>query len=431
MATTLTDDDFKAIETYLAGKGVDFNNEVSAPESADKVPVVRGSEGKYITYQNLVDDLALYNTEDKTWKTILDLISSGKFSSVYPVGSTFYVPFTYNGTTYQYPFQVADGPRAITMPDGSVQERIPLLGLYLCPQPVQFSQYRAFLACPQGLSAGTYSVTFARAWSKLTSDMLTWSFTITKAVPSGGRIAGFRNFADGQSDTNIRVYDAEGKTVLETVTCSQGEAEGAISLGTMDYTKRNGNLASMQETFHGCNEYHISAKRQWMDSTKLKNEWWSAQDEWDCAPDSLVTYDGLLSCFDSEFVSILKTFQIKTAKSTALGAGTNDYDIDYVKCCLPSLEEMYIVSQAPAGIEGAYFPLCKEYVGKDSPNGWYSQNANTGLIRYDFIAKSAQWWHTRSANRDYSCYVWSVYAGGGVHYNGARYASRVLPLVYI
>lgn len=77
MATTLTDDDFKAIETYLAGKGVDFNNEVSAPESADKVPVVRGSEGKYITYQNLVDDLALYNTEDKTWKTILDLISSG------------------------------------------------------------------------------------------------------------------------------------------------------------------------------------------------------------------------------------------------------------------------------------------------------------------------------------------------------------------
>ena len=94
MATTLTDDDFKAIETYLAGKGVDFDNEVSAPESADKVPVVRGSEGKYITYQNLVDDLALgYFKEDTLivhhdavegveevghWETIREYESGGK-----------------------------------------------------------------------------------------------------------------------------------------------------------------------------------------------------------------------------------------------------------------------------------------------------------------------------------------------------------------
>ncbi len=425
MASTLTDDDYKAIETYLSGKGVDFNNEVSAPEKGDKVPVVRGSEGKYITYQNLVDDLALYNTEDRSWKTILDLISSGKFSSVYPYGSTFYVPFHYEGKTYQYPFQVAGGPRAITYPDGSTAERIPLLGLYLSPQAVQFSQYRAFCKCPSGLAAGTYNVTGASSGSLFTASQ-TYQFTLTKAVPANGRIAGFRN----GSDATIRVYDGEGKTVLETVTATAG-SEGT-SLGTMNETTRNGNLASMQEVFYGCNEFHISAKRQWMDSVKLKNEWWSAQDGWDCAPDQLATMDGFLSCFDSEFVGILKTFQIKTAKSTALGAGTNDYDIDYVKCCLPSMEEMYITPQAPAGIEGAYFPLCKEYVGKDSPNGWWSSNANPGLIRYCLDATTtATWFRLRSARRFGSYYVWYVDTDGGVSVDYARSAGRVLPLVYI
>lgn len=424
MASTLTEDDFTAIETRLSEKGINFSTETTAPQQGDKFPVIRGTEGKYVSYSALVDDLALYKAEDKSWKTIVDLINNGTFSSIYPYGTTMYVDFTYNGTTYQYPFQVADSPRSITYPDGSTADRIPLLGLYLCPQQAQFSQYRAFLKCPSGLSAGTYYVT-GQAYGTLFTASTTQQFTLTKAVPAGGRIAGFRN----GSDATIRVYDAEGKTVLETVTATAG-SEGT-SLGTMQQATRNGNLASMQEVFYGCNEYHTSAKRQFMTSDKGAGLWWTASDGWDCAPDALSSMGGLLSCFDPEFVATLKTFAVKTAKSTALGAGTNDYDTDYVKCCLPSLEEMYITPQAPAGIEGAYFPLCKDYVGKTSPNGWYSSNANAGLIRYDLVSKSAQWWHTRSADRSYSCYVWYVFTDGNVYSYNAGSAVRVLPLVYI
>lgn len=430
MATT------QEILNEISKNSIQCNTPMDKPQQDDKfLAIGNDNTGKYIKYSNLVEDLALYKTQDKTWATVLALIEQGKFGDVYPVGTTFYTPFHYNNQTYQFPWQVADTGREVTYPDGSKHVRPILQALYLIPQQVQFSQYRAFLKCPQGLAAGTYNITFGQAWGStlLTADHLNWNFTLTKAVPSGGRVAGFRNFPDSITSADnlkIRVMDAEGKTVLETVSATEGTAEGGTNLGTLGYVARNGNLSSMQETFYGLNEYFYSAIKQFFDSTAPKNEWWTATDGWDCAPDALATYDGFLSCFDEEFVSILKTVQVKTARNTAQGNASSSYTTDYLRCFIPSLEEMYITPQA-SGVEGAYLPLNKDYVGKDSPNGWGTENANAGLIKYDLISKQANWYRLRSCYRGHAYYAWFVGGGGGVGGSGARSASRSLPLVVI
>lgn len=427
MATT------QEILNEISKNSIQANTPMDKPQQDDKfLAIGNDNTGKYIKYSNLIEDLALYKTEDKTWATVMALIEQGKFGDVYPVGSIFYTPFHYNGQTYQFPWQVADTSRAVIYPDGSSHNRPILQAMYLAPQSVQFSQYRAFLKCPQGLPAGTYNISFAQAWDKLTAEHLNWNFTLTKAVPSGGRVAGFRNFADAQTSDNrkIRVYDAEGRTILETVTASEGATEGGTNLGTIGYTARNGNLNCMQEAFYGFGAYYYSAVKQWLNSTELKNNWWHAMDDWDCAPDELSTLDGFLSCFDSDFVSILKTVQVKTAKNTAQGNASDSYDIDYLRCYIPSTEEMFIESQA-TGIEGAYLPLNKQFVGKNTPNGWWPENANNGLIKYDFLSKNAQWYRLRSCRRDGAYYTWFVDNSGYVSSINAKNVSKALPLVVI
>jgi hypothetical protein len=425
----LTTEDLQQVENYLSGKGIHISESLEFPKADDKIPVLRGSEGKYITTENLTNYVKTHDI-NPTYAELKALVNSGKFFDVYECGQAINVDFTYNGTTYAFPFQVAhDSYRETIRPDGTVRNSVPLLATYLPPMTVQFSQYRAFLACPQGLAAGSYKVTFAQAWSKLTT--LEWYFTLTHAVPAGGRLNAFHNFADGQGDTSVRTYGADGKLLYTDATVTSTAIDGATDLGTMNYTTRNGNFSSMQECFYGCNEYHTSAKKQFMDSDKAVNLWWAPQDEWDCAPDALSSYGGLLSYFDPDFVDILETVKVTTAKSTALGAASADYDTDYLRCFLPSMEEMYITPQASTGMEGAYLQLAKDYVGKDSPNGWYSSNANTGLIRYDIISKGANWFHLRSASRGYSCNVWDVSAVGYVDNGYARSTYGVLPLVYI
>ena len=427
MATT------QEILNEISKNSIQCNTPMDKPQQDDKFLAIGSDKsGKYIKYSNLIEDLALYKTQDRTWATVMALIEQGKFGDVYPVGSVFYTPFHYNNQTYQFPWQVADTSRAVVYPDGSVHNRPILQAMYLPPQAIQFSQCRAFLKCPQGLPAGSYNVTFAQAWENLTAEHLNWNFTLTKAVPSGGRVAGFRNFSNAQTGDNlkIRVYDSEGKTILETVTAVEGTAESGTNLGTIGYTTRNGNLNCMQETFYGFNSFHYSAFMQWLNSTKLKNNWWHATDEWDCTPDELATTDGFLSCFDSDFVSILKTVQVKTAKNTVQGNSADSYDTDYLRCYIPSLEEMYITPQA-TGIEGAYLPLNKQFIGKDTPNGWWTENANNGLIKYDFLSKTANWYRLRSCNRIYAHHVWYVGNSGGAYYGGARGTIRALPLVSI
>lgn len=311
----------------------------------------------------------------------------------------------------------------VELENGEILENRPFFQTHYAQlKTVQFSR-RAFLKCPDGLIAGTYTIKFAQAWSKLVE--LVWNFTLTKNVPAGGRVAGFFTAAD-TTTYKVYTYDADGKTVLETVTPKKGEA-GTV-LGTLAYNTRTDNLNSMQETFYGLNRWKISAMRQYLNSAAGKGEWWKPQDEWDVAPEQLATIPGYLSGCTDEFLAAIK--KVKVTTFTNVVQDGDEADITYDRVFIPSLEQRYIKPQKKG--EGAYFEYWKRRLGLKAPQGWYTAYRLDSSVVYalENHARPVNE-QLRSAYRGYAHSTWCVDSAGGVSNYSAISAWRALPIVVI
>ena len=364
------------------------------------------------------------------WNMLKEYAHEGIFGDLFSIGDMFVDTWrdTAAEADYNYHWQLQHIGN-VTLNDGEVLQNRPFLQMhYAHPFGVQFSHQRAFLACPDGLAAGTYNIHFAQAWSQLT--VLDWHFTLTQPVPSGGRLAGFYTMADSAYTTRpVYAYSSDGKTVLETVTASQGEDSGATDLGTLAYTARNGNLNSMQESFYGWNRWKTSALRQYLNSAAGVGQWWTAQDAWDIAPDQLATKAGFLSGCPESFIDAIKTIAVTTYPNTVYDdpAG-NTPDITYDKVCIPSLEQMYISPQKSG--EGEYWERWKRQSGRTSPCAQYS--TYPAMITYAAENHaSAQGVRLRSAYRGSASYAWNINSSGYVDYNSAYDAYRFSPFVVL
>ena len=354
---------------------------------------------------------------------------NGLADRLYTIGQTFNTVWTdiQTSTSYDYPMhinRIAD----VELEGGAVTQGVFMQAEYTHPFGVQFSHQRAFLACPNGLSAGTYYFTIESNWGSNVHAGDVVCFTLTQNVPSGGRIAGCYGAPD-QAKANWLVYSysADGKTVIETATPTF-EASGT-DLGVMKSNKRNGNLNSCQEMAYGHNRWKTSAIRQYLNSDKGVGAWWTAQDEWDIAPDQLTTKAGFLSGWPEELVNVLKEVKVVTYPNTVYDdTGGNTPDITYDRVFLPSLEQMYIEPQK-AG-EGEYHEYWKRRLGRTTPAP--RSQTYPELIHYAVENHtSAQYVRLRSAYRGYASYTWTVNSSGYVHINNASSALRFSPLVVL
>ena len=219
------------------------------------------------------------------WVGLARMADSGLFGKAFAIGDRFVDNWTDTAENqeYVYPFQL-NHIGNVELEDGETLENRPFLQAhYAHPFGVQFSHQRAFLACPEGLAAGTYYFTIESSWGTNVQAGDVVSFTLTQDVPAGGRIAGCYGAPD-QAKANWRIYSysADGKTILETITPTF--AASGTSLGTMKTSARNGNLNSVQEMAYGWNRWSKSALRQYLNSAAGVGAWWTAQDEWDIAP---------------------------------------------------------------------------------------------------------------------------------------------------
>ena len=287
---------------------------------------------------------------------------------------------------------------------------------------------RAFLRCPSGLAAGTYYVTIESSWGTHVQAGDVVCFTLANAVPAGGRVAGMYGAPDqAKSSWRIYAYSADGKTVLETVTPTF-TADGT-DLGTIKASTRNGDLNSMQETAYGWNRWSTSALRQYLNSAAAVGAWWTAQDEWDIAPDQLTTKAGFLSGWPEELVNVLKEVKVVTYPNTVYDdTGGNTPDITYDRVFIPSLEQMYCNPQK-AG-EGEYHEYWKRRTGRTTPcaqGGTYPELIHYAVENHT----SPQTVRLRSAARGSATNAWYVYSSGSVGGNYASYAYRFSPLVVL
>lgn len=326
---------------------------------------------------------------------------------------------------YSYPFQLNHFAN-VELEDGEILEKRPFLQAHFAhPFGVQFSHQRAFLKCPEGLSAGTYYFTIESKWGNNVNAGDVVCFTLTQPVPVGGRISGCYGAPD-QAKSNWRIYShsADGKTVIETVTPTF--TASGTNLGVQKSNTRNGDLNSCQEMAYGWNRWKTSALRQYLNSEKGVGEWWTAQDEWDIAPTELTTKAGFLSGCSEDFLNAIKKVKVITYTNTVQDGG--EADITYDRVFLPSLEEIYCVPQK-AG-EGEYHEYWKRRSGATSPLAQYGTYPN--MITYAVENHtSPQYVTLRSCFRSYASNRWFVSSSGYVSGYSASYSYRFAPLVVL
>lgn len=362
------------------------------------------------------------------WTGLERLANTGLFDTLYKIGDQFIDKWTdvaASNKEYDYPYQL-NCMRDFELEDGTILSHRPLLQAhYAHPFGVQFSHQRAFLACPDGLSAGTYYFTIESKWGDkgyvLAGDVV--AFTLTQNVPAGGKLSGCYGAPDNAKSTwKIYSHSADGKTVIETVTPVFAAPEGAVNLGTQKHNTRNGDLNSTQEMAYGWNRWKMSAIRQYLNSDAGVGAWWMAQDEWDIAPDELKTKAGFLSGVPQEIINTMKPVKVVTYTNTVQDGG--EADVTYDKVFLLSLEEIYASPQIKG--EGEYHEYWKQKSGSTAPLQQYGTYPK--MITYAVENHvSPQYVRLRSASRGGANYTWYVDASGNVNSSTASWAHRFSP----
>lgn len=363
-----------------------------------------------------------------SWTKIRNLRKSGLAEKVLTVGDIIDDTWTDVAAPKEYPYQwhVADF-QPIELQNGDTEASMLVQAHWAHPFGVQFSHQRAFLACPDGLPVGSYYFTIESAWGNNVKAGDIVCFKTTKVVPAGGRVSGCYGAPD-QAKANWRIYthSADGKTQIETITPTFTKTDSATNLGTQHLNKREGNLNSTQEMAYGWNRWKTSALRQYLNSEAAKGAWWTAQDEWDVAPDQLKDKAGFLSGCSADFLSALQIVKVTTFANTVNDGGGEDTTYDRV--FIPSMEQMYCAPQIKG--EGTYLEYWKQRSGATAPLAQWGTYPN--IITYAVENHtSPQSIRLRSAYRGNANYTWSVYSSGNVNNYYASLAHRFAPLVVI
>lgn len=360
------------------------------------------------------------------WADVQTIVANGASEKAFAVGTQLIEKWTDTADSKEYdlPWQV-NHHENVTLEDGEVVPGMWLQTHNCLPFGVQFSHQRAFLACPDGLAAGTYHFDFVKAWGNNVKPGISYQFTLTKPVEKGGRLAGCYGAPDtAPTSWKVYSYGANGITLNETVNVTVGSS--GTDIGTIPYEKRNGNINSMQEMAYGWNRWKTSALRQWLNSNKPKGQWWTPQDAWDICPDQLANKDGFLCGMPEQMLNSLKKVKVSTFANTVNDEGVEDITYDYVT--LPSLGQIYAQTQI-AG-EGNPHTYWKRKSGRTTPCEWWKDQSN--MITYSVANKtSAQFVRLRSAYRGNAYNAWLVSSSGGIYYYYASYANPCSPLVCI
>lgn len=360
-----------------------------------------------------------------TWGQLSGLSRNGYAQKIFDFGDQILEKWTDTAANkeYDFPWQITHF-EDVELEDGETIHGTFLEAHYATPFGVQFSN-RAFLRCPDGLKAGTYNVTLGAKWGdKDAQKDTTWQFTLTKAVPAGGSVAGFAQMPDlVSSNWKATSYAADGITTIETVPITSGS--GGTSLGTMQYATRNGNLNSMQESAYGWNRWKFSAARQWLNSTQPKGKWWTKQDDWDIAPSQLAQKDGFLCGMPAEMLAVLKTVKVTTLANTVNDGGV--IDITYDKVFLASVSQMNVNMSKEEGTVHEYWQ--RRTKSKTPIEPWKQYPF---MIRYSAANHtSPQFVFSRSAYRSDANNVMFVNTSGNVYSAYAWYSHTYAPLVVI
>ena len=418
----------KAKASENNAKKSETNAKIYADKCVDKVslPVEKGqpifgTAGDYALSDGKGGIVFVARKDLTNWAEIQGLVRAGIADKIYPVGSSFNVPYTLGGKKHQVPFHVA-GYDNVVDEKGETKQAMLLQPHFLMPQDIVFDYYEAmYEAVDQELPAGTYYVTTKEKWGNYVEAGKQYTFTLTKPVPIGGQIVGFKNSAYSGIPKTIETYkDAYSTEPIESVAMTEGSA--GTNLGDLTF-KGNEQLNSIEKASYGYNRWSQSFVRQFLNSSG--KDFYKKQAKYDRPPTNYKSIEGFMSGFDKEFLAVLGKVKVSTAQNT--DTETGETDVTYDTFFLPSNEQMSITSQAK-GIEGKVLDYWNEVSqGKEWP--WYKDTPELVSLGVDDNRPHYYW--LRSANRSNALNAWHVIPSGIVSSYSACNARRLAPLCAI
>lgn len=376
---------------------------------------------------NVMAGESLESTE--TMSEIRKIVQNGHAQEVFNIGDQIVVPWTdiTTGKTYNAVLNIVHFGN-VTLKDGSEVPGMYVQWHYATPFGISLDNCEAFYYAEQELPAGTYYITVGATWGTNCVKDTIYHFTLTKPVPAGGQLSGFREMPD-QTAANWKVYSYESATAkdpIETVSVIAG-AQGT-SLGAL-IPAGDGTLNSLYRTGCGYNRWSQSALRQWLNSGAGVGEWWIPQNNFDRQPDQLSTKAGFLSGFDEEFLSCIQPVKITTGLNTVTDTEEGEKEDTYDRVFLPSIEQMYIKPQLSSA-EGEYFEYWKHASELTAPMECYQTYPQVRTYAIENHA-SAQHVRVRSAVRGTAYNAWTIHSSGLVSHHYAANACRCAPVCVI
>lgn len=355
---------------------------------------------------------------------------------IFPIGDQFIIPWrdmddpNHNtaGTAYQVPMDIVHHG-TVVLQSGEIVPGMFLQWHYCSPYGVQFSHIQAFANCVNGLAAGTYYITFGGSWgSKGATAGTQWKFTLTKAVPAGGRLSGFEDMPNVLSSTwRVMSWDTPTSVApaeIVNVTPYDSSVDTATSLGTMNLTTVSADgLNCMERVGYGSNRIKTSAIRQYLN--KSGPDWFVSQENFDIRPNEYAK-KGFMTGFDEDFLSAIKPVRVTTALNTMEGFTDATEDV-FDTFFLPSLEQMNGVPQL-ATMEGPHFEYWRRRLGLNGFASHHPAFYDGYKIPAINAQTSPQYVRLRSVGRVGSYSTWVVRPLGYFYNDGASYAIRFSPV---
>ena len=297
------------------------------------------------------------------------------------------------------------------------------------PFGVPFDEPEAIYSFDGTEGAGTFNISIGTAYGTgwLTSKVI--QFTLDSAPDENDQLVidcGANYANDPTNNRNWYVYAKGSTTAKQSGTTSNGTSGTNLgTIGNVNAHTPNGKLNAISRVVYGYNRWSQSGLRQWLNSAAAAGSWWTPQNAWDRPPAVAATKAGFLAGYNEDVRRYFKPIKVVTVACDADG---NAEDVTYDKVFLSSLEQMYCVPQF-SGKEGSYWEYYKRLLGRTSPAPTSATYAR--LIKYALGTTSAQTCFRRSAYRGNAASVWYVSTSGDVTTNGANYAIRCAPSVFI
>ena len=378
-------------------------------------------------FKNWLDKTYMKITPDNFVQIQRD-VNAGLASALYPVGTQILDKWSKaaNGVEYSAPWDVVHHSQ-----NGDMS----LCWHYAIPDGVPFDAPEAIYYAPSGgLAAGTYHILIGSAYGNGWDTAKAIQFTLTAAMDEGDQLfinCGTNNANDPTAGRAWNVYAQGSTTSKQSGTTSNGTDGTELgTIGAVNVHKTNGNLNAISRVVYGSGRWKESAIRQWLNSDAAAGAWWTPQNGWDRPPSEAATLRGFLAGFSEDFLSVLKTVEIKTALNTQEGF-TDEYDTTQDKIFLPCLENWYINPEKSG--EGEEWDYYKELAEEAGLSGKFQRSSTYEILkkyRVDSTTSAVNVW-LRSCYRGSAYYAWLVGSSGYVTSNGAYYAYRGCPACII